>query len=217
MNIENIKKRIDNLLEVNEVKQLKIHGSELQSATTSLFAVIYGKGSVQLQDFYAAIETIRSKEHLANWSFEFTKVSHAHLLTLKAEVEMNLIGSLEKTISGELLTDFLKLSRASLDEKGDDAKNVSAVLAAALFEDTIRRLATFNGIPHTERLADVLTELKNKTILDGTQVGVAQSYLTFRNKSLHAEWDKVGRETVASVLAFTEQLLLKHFSWEYEI
>jgi len=61
-------------------------------------------------------------------------------------------------------------------------------------------------------LAEVLTELKNKGVLDGTQIGVAQSYLTFRNKSLHAEWDKVGRETVASVLAFTEQLLLKHFS-----
>jgi len=61
-------------------------------------------------------------------------------------------------------------------------------------------------------LAELLTELKNKGVLDGTQIGVAQSYLTFRNKSLHAEWDKVGRETVASVLAFTEQLLLKHFS-----
>jgi hypothetical protein len=60
-------------------------------------------------------------------------------------------------------------------------------------------------------LADVLTALKDNGILQGSQVGIAQSYLNFRNNALHAKWDQIERESVASVLGFVEQLLLKHF------
>ena len=131
---------------------------------------------------------------------------------MKAELEAGIVGSLQKTITGGVLTDFLQLARAALAEKGDNAKNVAAVLAASLFEDTIRRIAISNGIPHVEKLQDVINELKTKEILQGSQVGIALSYLNFRNNSLHAQWDKVEREAVASVLGFVEQLLIRYFT-----
>jgi hypothetical protein len=49
-------------------------------------------------------------------------------------------------------------------------------------------------------------------VLQGAEVGTAQSYLTFRNRALHAQWDEVSRPVVESALAFTEQMLLKHLS-----
>jgi len=85
-------------------------------------------------------------------------------------------------------------------------------LTAAAFEDTIRRLAAKEGIAHYDKLADTLEELKMKGILQGAQVGVAQSFLSFRNKALHAKWAEVDMPSVQSALAFTEQLLLKHFA-----
>ena len=97
-----------------------------------------------------------------------------------------------------MLSDFLQLARAALDEKGDGAKNVAAVLAAALFEDSIRRLSISDGAPHIERLQDVITDLKDRGVLKGSQVGIANSYLNFRNNALHAQWDKIERESVAS-------------------
>ena len=107
---------------------------------------------------------------------------------------------------------MVKLSRESLGESGDGAKNVAAVLAAAAFEDTIRRLAEQEGISEQGRkLADVLTDLKNQEVLAGAQVGIAQSYLKFRNDALHAQWDAVERSGVNIVLGFTEQLIVKHF------
>jgi hypothetical protein len=133
-------------------------------------------------------------------------------MSVEDDIKLGLTENLRTKIAGEVLTDFLQLSRTALEEKGNDTKNVAAVLAAALFEDTIRRLAIANGIPHLEKLADVLKELKDKGIIQGTQVGIAQSYLSFRNNALHAQWEKVEKESVASVLGFVEQLLMKNFS-----
>ena len=91
-------------------------------------------------------------------------------------------------------------------------KDVAAVLTAAAFEDTIRRLSTKYGIADHEKVADILEELKKQGVLQGPQVGIAQSYLSFRNKALHAKWGEVDLSAIESALAFTEQLLLKHFS-----
>jgi hypothetical protein len=61
-------------------------------------------------------------------------------------------------------------------------------------------------------LQDVITELKNESLLKGSQVGIANSYLNFRNNALHAQWEKIERESVASVLGFCEQLMLKEIA-----
>ena len=128
------------------------------------------------------------------------------------ELNEGLLGNFGRIISGEVLSDFLQLSREALDKGTDGSKNVAAVLAAALFEDSIRRLATSNDIPHQDKLETVIGSLKKASILQGATVGIANSYLNFRNKALHAAWDKVDRPEIKSVLSFTEELLLKHFS-----
>jgi hypothetical protein len=67
------------------------------------------------------------------------------------------------------------------------------------------------GVMGKDDLAEVLKKLKEAGVIQSTQVGIAQSYLNFRNHALHANWDKIQRESVQSVLGFVEQLLLKHF------
>lgn len=106
----------------------------------------------------------------------------------------------------------MKLSHHVLDQdKSEESKNVASVLAAAAFEDTLRRLAEHHKIPHIEKLANLLNELKDQKILKGTQVSIANSYLSFRNNALHAQFDKIDRASVSAVLAFVESLLLTEF------
>src|SRR4030095_5801946 len=113
------------------------------------------------------------------------------------------LGSIRAATMAEVLADFIKLSRQVLEaDPGDNGKNVAAVLAAAAFEDSIRRIAEKHEIPDTEKLADLLTELKTRKVLDGAQVGIAQSYLKFRNSALHAKWSEIERSSVSSVLGF---------------
>jgi hypothetical protein len=60
-------------------------------------------------------------------------------------------------------------------------------------------------------LSDVINALKGKGILQSPQLGIAVAYLNFRNHALHARWEQIDRASINSVLAFVEELLLKHF------
>ena len=133
------------------------------------------------------------------------------LKNLKSEIESGLIKNFRLEVAADVLTDFLQLARTALDQNTEGAKNVAAVLAAAAFEDTIRRLGSSIGVVAQEGLADVLHKLKDAGVIQSPQVGIAQSYLSFRNHALHANWDKVERASIQSVLGFVEQLLIKHF------
>ncbi len=222
MNKKELKKQIEHLklhaegsASINEYyESLKFSRYAFQG-TLSLIIFLYGKNSLQVEQFTKEIEEIRNlsgengEEYVPR---HIGYVTLAKLMSVEDDIKLGLTENLRTKIAGEVLTDFLQLSRTALEEKGNDTKNVAAVLAAALFEDTIRRLAIANGIPHLEKLADVLKELKDKGIIQGTQVGIAQSYLSFRNNALHAQWEKVEKESVASVLGFVEQLLMKNFS-----
>jgi len=223
MNEQSILKFIDQLLETHRsfeglgaphgddyVQTINI-AHELFQGAISLAARIYGPGSVQVDSLHRQAAAANAKSSGSVASEIVIGVAVGALRTLKSEIQAGLLGDLRRQISGEVLTDFLQLSKQALNEPGDGAKNVAAVLAAALFEDTIRRLAEANGIPHIDKLQDVLTELKNKSVLQGAEVGIAQSYLNFRNSALHAQWDKIDRPSVASVHAFVEGLLMKHF------
>jgi hypothetical protein len=190
----------------------KIGVQELFHGALDIMTIMYGPSSIQLKNFIEEEATIRQKFNPDAASEFRNQLVMGVLNNMKAALKAGIIGSLQKSITGEVLTDFLQLARTVFDEKGDGSKNVASVLAAALFEDTIRRIATINGIPHIEKLQDLLTELKNKDVLQGSQVGIGNSYLNFRNNSLHANWDKVERESVASVLGFCEQLLIKEIT-----
>jgi hypothetical protein len=72
--------------------------------------------------------------------------------------------------------------------------------------------AEFAGVVDRPKLEQVINLLKQQDVLKGGEPAIAQGYLKFRNDSLHADWKNVERSQVQSCLAFTEALLLKHFS-----
>lgn len=213
MKLPEIKNRIDSLIGNGEYTERAIDDLAFHQYQTvlSLMVAVYGEGSSQLKSYIRDKDQLMEKlGHRADQSISMLAI--AALKNLKQEVDAGFVGNLEQTITGEVLTDFVALARHVLDEENtEDAKNVASVLAAAAFEDIVRRLAKTNNIPHIERLADLLDELKNQKILQGSQVTIAGSYLSFRNRALHAEWDKVDRASVASVLGFVEQLIVAHF------
>jgi hypothetical protein len=135
------------------------------------------------------------------------------LKTLKADVQAGLVGNIERRALGEVMADMLGLAKEALADGTDGAKNVAAVLTAATFEDTIRRMGSeLAGVQGRPDLADVLAALKKAGILQGPQIGIAQSYLKFRNDALHADWAKIQAAAVASCIGFVEPLILQYFS-----
>jgi hypothetical protein len=86
-------------------------------------------------------------------------------------------------------------------------------MIVAAFEDLLRRMGIeLAGVAGRPSLQDVLTALKDAGVLKGGEIGIAQSFLKFRNDSLHADWANVSRVQVESCTAFADAMLVKHFS-----
>jgi hypothetical protein len=174
--------------------------------------VLYGPNSSQEQRLLEYNRNIDATYGFSKGSVYSIPAMKGVLISIKAELDAGFIGSIRASLVGEILTGLIKLGRATLEESGDGAKNVAAVLTAAAFEDVMRKLSDLNGLPEHEKLQDVLIALKDKEVLQRTEVGTAQSYLSFRNNALHARWSEVDRPVVQCALGFTEQIILKHFT-----
>ena len=214
MDITLLKSRVDSLLtSFSQPSTIELQNT-LYLGTVSVMQAVYGPNSSQERDLRTYIEKLREKSHPANQMVIADSISaiKGALCSIKSEIDCGFVGTLRATLTGEVLTDIIKLTRAVLEEKGDDAKNVASVLAAAAFEDTIRKLADIKKCGVAEKLSDLLIRIKDAGVLQGAEVGIAQSYLSFRNRALHAKWIEVDRPSVESVIAFIEQIILKHFT-----
>jgi hypothetical protein len=193
--------------------------SEIQSSGHSQFAIslltaVYGPRSPQLMAYTTTLEQIAVlSPNPTNAMHHQQRHAHAVIRNVVAEIEGGLITSLRAQVAGEIFAELVGLGKEILEDGTDSAKNVSAVLIAAAFEDLMRRMGSEKAdVVGRPKLEEVVTSLKNAGILKGGEVGTAQSYMKFRNDSLHADWDKVQTSQVQSCTAFIEALLAKHFS-----
>lgn len=187
---------------------------EAVHCATSMLSALYGPNSSQVKIFLAQNEML-SKTKSGTGSIIYDQSANAlcAIKNAKAELQAGLVTGVRVLVAGEILAELVRLAKETMGDKGEAAKNVAAVLAAAAFEDLIRRMGeNLAGVTGRPELQEIITALKSADILKGGQVGTAQSYLKFRNDSLHADWEEVDRSQVQSCLAFVEELLLKHFS-----
>jgi hypothetical protein len=189
--------------ERSNVDDILVSSSEAAHFATSMLTALYGAESPQLKRFQAAALMP---------SFGLLGHARGPIKSANAELKAGLIARLRVAVAGEILAELLGLAKEVLEERSDAARNTSAVLVAAAFENLIRRMGEeFAGVTTRPKLHEVITALKDAGVLKGGQVATATSYLKFRNDSLHADWALVGRSQVESCLAFTESLLVKHF------
>jgi hypothetical protein len=216
MDEQKILARIDELLERPKkgMEQWSAAEGELDHGTVTVLGLTHGENSQQLKAYNEGIASTRKSAASPLWAAtNVVDYSCGVLQSIKHEVQEGLIGDLRREVTGEVLSDFLELAQATLDEKTDQSKNVAAVLAAAAFEDTLRRLgALYCRIRTRESLPDILTSLKDAGVFKGSQVGVVQSHFQFRNDAMHADWNKIDAVAVRTVLSMVQELLLKHFS-----
>lgn len=207
LNVEGWIKRADEVIR----NSLQYNYSEGLQFATSMIAAFYGPDSPQMKTFRDTTEGIQGGK--GNIELFLSDHAKATIQNIKAEVEGGLIKSVRALLTGEIVGELLALAKETCADSSEAAKNVSAVLVAAAFEDVIRRMGTeFAGVTARPKLEEVIITLKQKDVLKGGEVAIALGYLKFRNDSLHAEWKNVGRSQVDSCLAFLEALLVKHFA-----
>ncbi len=218
MDADAILNRIDRLLklEVHEARS-GAHSAggdigEMYQGALQLLRLAHGGQTPQETVLVRAFDSLEHRDG-SSLQYLLQPVILGTLRSLKAEVVAGLLGSVERRGAGEALADFGVLAKESLAQNNENGKNIAAVLVAALFEDTVRRLAaTRAGIHTREKLQHVLIALKSSGILQGATFTIANSFLKFRNDALHADWNDITRPAVESCLGFVESLLREHFT-----
>lgn len=106
----------------------------------------------------------------------------------------------------DIQTDFVEAGVRALDE---GATEVSAVLAAVVLEDAVKRLADKSAVPEAldkEFSIAVAALFKADKITKATK-GVLLGYKDLRNAALHAQWKEVSPEAVRSLLQYLPQFM----------
>jgi hypothetical protein len=125
----------------------------------SMYTAIYGPQSTQLM-------ALKDEQQLS---------ANSAITNIIAEIEGGLIADTRAQIAGEVLSELVGLGKEILSDGGESAKNVSAVLIAAAFEDLIRRMGSeLAGVTGRPKLEDVLIALKNAGVL---KAGLAWQHL----------------------------------------
>lgn len=183
-------------------------------STLALLTTVYGPRSAQEVNLVGALNIAMKDDGIPahNVPKDVLPVALGTLRALKGDIESGLVGSLERRGEGTVLSDMLGLAKEANSLDGDGHKNVAAVLAAASFEDVLRRMGVaFASVQGRRDLQDVVTALKKAEVLKGPSVSAATGYLKFRNDALHADWKNIERPAIAGVISFVEGLVLQHF------
>ncbi len=147
-------------------------------------------------------------EHCSGYDHDFAALKGI-FRGASADYEGGYVFSVEASISGEVLGDFVAMAKLAL---ADGYKDVAAVLACAALEDTLKRFARLNDLNVDDKgLQEVVAALKSKGLVAGAQKSLLDVMPKIRDFAMHANWDKIQDADVRSVLGFVEQLLLTRF------
>jgi Domain of unknown function (DUF4145) len=127
----------------------------------------------------------------------------------KADYEGGYTFRLEARISGEIFADLVVLAKEALANDNDKA---AAVLACAALEDALKRFALMNGIDVAEKeMQDIVNALKAAGLVTGARKSLLDVMPKIRNYAMHANWEKITRPDISSVIGFVEEFLLAYF------
>ena len=172
------------------------------TSVEALIGVACGQHSPYSKNFIRAREACRGSESAIN--------SLAGIFrSAKEAFDGNYLFDLEREVSAEVFGSFIVLAKQALAE---DNKDVAAVLASAALEDALKRHAVSNGLDVDDAsMAEIINALKSKGLVSGAQKPMLAAMLRMRNHAMHAEWEKIQKPEVSSLIGFVEQFLLTHF------
>lgn len=130
------------------------------------------------------------------------------LQSVQLEAQAGLLVKLEDQVVASAFDDFL--DHATQYHKAGKV-NEAAVLASAVLEDTIKRIARKSEIAvGGMSLEPLIDELTKRSVFTQVKAKRLKSYAAVRNHALHAEWEKLDIRDVGAQLSGLRELLDEH-------
>ena len=206
MNQSVILKRVDELIarttKTTNAATSATLSYEIYMGTITIAAQLYGPDSPQLLELKG--EKQRIAESKWNETSKFDVLLHelkGILSSFRADIVNGLVEKLEVEARGEIYSRLITI-----------AKDAAAVLATAALEDALKKYALSHGADVDNcDMSAVISKLKTMSLLHAPEAKIVQSYVTLRNKAMHAQWDKIGEPEIASAIGFVERFVLTRF------
>lgn len=222
-----IKKEIDSLVDLgNKIVQQAsrsdsgFEGNDLVNVSSwvtrlgQLIRKLYGENSQHFSNYNAAISTENFYNIHSNWYGHISQVQGI-ALTVKHDIENDLLGSIKGLLQADLFADFLEIGEHLLKEGYKDA---AAVTIGAVLEDGLRKLCDKSGIATTKPNGSPMTieplnaELVKQNIYSKLVQKQVTSWAHIRNKAAHGEYDEYNKEQVEMMLLFVQGFADQHLS-----
>jgi len=117
------------------------------------------------------------------------------------------MNEIEYIVLAENFGEFLGMAQECLERKDHKA---SGVLASAVFEDTMRKIATKHDLGAYSGIDKNINGLKSRGVMENLQAKQARVWANVRNKAFHAEWDKYELGDVKSMIEGVRGLIDKY-------
>jgi len=127
------------------------------------------------------------------------------LASILEELKHGLLRKAEYIFTATTFDDFL--DHASEYHKAEK-KVESAVLASAVFEDTIRKIASKNMLAEAGvSLEQLINDLVKAGVLTPVKSKRAKSFAAVRNSALHSQWNDLDIKDVGDMINGTRELI----------
>lgn len=127
------------------------------------------------------------------------------LAATKDEWERGLLRKIEHIVVAEAFDDLL--DHAAYYHKGNK-KTESSILASAVLEDTVKRIARKNGLNTKGISLDPLVdELVKQNVFTPVKAKRVKGFAGVRNHAVHAEWDQIDIRDVGELINGTRELI----------
>jgi hypothetical protein len=172
----------------------------LSAEVCALADYVYGRGHEMAQSIKSTI-TCRTLSHL--------RTAQGLLQGTVSAIRSGLLKDLRTEILLDVQADFIEAARESA---ANGAKDVAAVLACIVLEDSVKRLATKSGKPEllNQEYSVVVVELFKAGAITKATKGVLLAQKDLRNSALHAQWHEVSLEAVNGLLYFLPTFIEQH-------
>ena len=222
-----IKNEINSLVTLGEqIVQLasrassSLSGNDLASVSSwvtrigQLIRKLYGDKSQHFDNYNRAISIDSFYTIHSNWYGHISQV-HGVTLTVKHDVENDLLGNIKGLLQADIFADFLEIGEHLLSEGYKDA---AAVTIGAVLEDGLRKLCDKNGIATTKpnglplTIEPLNTELAKQAVYSKLTQKQVTSWAHIRNKAAHGEYGEYDKPQVQMMLLFVQSFAEQHLS-----
>lgn len=172
------------------------------SSASNLLRVVAPKDSHYIDEYHRLMQL---KDLQNGISYNVVSKIHGLLISAQNEWANGLLRKIEYIIAAESFDDFL--DHAASYHRGNKKKE-AAVLASAVLEDAIKKIATKNAIMSKEKKLDELIDsFVSNNLITPVKAKRLKSYAGIRNNALHAEWDGFDIKDVGEMIKGIREII----------